>query len=94
MDRPDSDARAADTRAVLAAMATTGQQVQLAEQGARIGTITTWTGAEVPLLVAGDLSTVIAPPEQATRSIKLDTITAGPKGAKAGDCLLYTSRCV
>lgn len=85
MDRPDSDARAADTRAVLAAMATTGQQAQLAEQGARIGTITTWTGAEVPLLVAGDLSTVIVPPEQATRSIKLDTITAGPKGAKAGE---------
>ncbi len=85
MDRPDSDARAADTRAVLAAMATTGQQVQLAEHGARIGTVTTWTGTEVPLLVDGDLSTVIVPPEHATRTIELGKITIGPKGAKAGE---------
>ena len=85
MDRPDSDARAADTRAVLAAMATTGQQVQLAEQGARIGTATTWTGAEVPLLVDGGLATVIVPSEHASRTIELGKIAIGPKGSKAGE---------
>lgn len=85
MDRPDSDARAADTRAVLAAMATTGQQVQLAEQGARIGTVTTWTGAEVPLLIDGDLATVIVPPERATRTVEFGRIAIGARGAKAGE---------
>lgn len=85
MDRSDSDARAADTRAVLAAMATTGQQVQLAEKGARIGTVITWTGAEVPLLIDGDLATVIVPPERATRIVELGNIAIGAKGAKAGE---------
>ena len=85
MDRPDGDARAGDTRAALAAMATTGQQVQLAEQGARIGTAVTWTGAKVPLLVAADLATVLVPPETASRSIELSQVAIGPKGTKVGE---------
>lgn len=85
MDRPDSNTRAADTRAVLDAMATTGQPVQLSAKGARIGTAVTWTGAKVPLLSAGDLATVIVPPETASRSIELGKVVAGAKGTKAGE---------
>ncbi len=85
LDRPDSDARAEDTRTVLAAMATTGQPVQLAEQGARVGTVITWTGEEVPLLSADDLNSVLVPGERATRSAELGTIGASPSGAEVGE---------
>ena len=59
--------------------------MQLAEQGARIGTAVTWTGAKVPLLVAADLATVLVPPETASRSIELSQVAIGPKGTKVGE---------
>lgn len=72
LERPDGDARAADSRAVLAAMAISGQPVQLAERGATIGSITTWFGDEVPLLVDADLATVLVPGESVSREVALD----------------------
>lgn len=87
MDRPDSEARAEDTRAVLAAMAGTGQPIQLVEQGERIGSVTTWTGAEVQLTAKGGLETVIVPGEAATRTNALGKVAAGAKGTTVGQIL-------
>lgn len=88
LERPDGDARAADTRAVLAAMAATGQPVQLAEQGAVVGTVTTWTGDKVQLLTDADLATVLAPGEGASRKVALDgQVGAAAKGARVGSIL-------
>ncbi len=85
MDRPDSDARATDTRAVLAAMAITGQPAQIAEEGARIGTVTTWTGVKVPLLTEAGLSATLVPGETATRTVTVDDeVAASAKGTKIG----------
>lgn len=91
MERPDSDTRAADTRAVLAAMAASGQPVQFAEQGARIGTVTTWTGDVVPLLTEADLSTALVPGESATRSVTVQTeAAASAQGVKIGKIAAVT----
>ncbi len=91
MDRADSDARAGDTRAVLAAMAITGQPVQLAEEGTRIGTVTTWTGVEVPLLIEADLSTTLVPGESATRTVTVKgEAAASAKGTKIGSIAAVT----
>lgn len=91
LDRPDSDARAADTRAVLALMGATGQPVSFATQGATVGTVATWTGVKVPLLSDADLSTVLVPGESATRIVELaSSISAGNKGTSAGSIRVST----
>lgn len=87
MDRADSDMRATDTRAVLAAASSTGWPVQFTTAGERIGTVTTWTGAKVPLLAAGDIATTLVPGESASRSITFDALGSGAKGAEVGEIL-------
>lgn len=91
LERADGEARAADTRAVLAGMAVAGQPLQLAEQGTPVGTATTWFGDEVPLLTDGDLATVLVPGESASREISLnDTIGAGATGTTVGKIRVST----
>ena len=84
LDRPDGEARAADTRAVLAAMAESGQNIALVESGERIGKVTTWTGEDVALLASDDLSVALVPGESVKRTIVLTGVTAGTRGTEAG----------
>lgn len=84
LDRPDGEARAADTRAVLAAMAESGQDITLVESGERIGKVTTWTGEDVALLASDELGVALVPGESVKRTIVLAGVAAGARGAEAG----------
>jgi len=84
LDRPDGEARAADTRAVLEAMALSGQEVALIEQGTPLGTVTSWTGEEIQLLAGEGLTAVLVPGESAKRTIALDGVAAGERGSTVG----------
>lgn len=84
LDRPDGEARAADTRAILAAMAASGQTFTLVEAGERLGKITSWTGESIDLVANDDLSVVLLPGESAKRTIVLSGVTAGASGTAAG----------
>lgn len=84
LDRPDGEARATDTRAVLAAMAESGQDLTLVTAGERIGKVTTWTGEVVPLIASDNLATVLVPGETVKRTITLSTVGAGARGTEAG----------
>ena len=84
LDRPDGEARAADTRAVLEAMALSGQEVALIEQGTPLGTVTSWTGEEIQLVAREGLTAVLVPGESAKRTIALDGVAAGERGSTVG----------
>ena len=84
LDRDDGEARAADTRAALAAMAASGQTVQLVEEGEPIGSVTTWTGAEIGLIAKTGAETVLVPGEAARRTAELAAIPTGGAGRQAG----------
>lgn len=84
LDRPDGEARAADTRAVLEAMALSGQEVALIEQGTPLGTVTSWTGEEIQLVAGEGLTAVLVPGESAKRTIALDGVAAGERGSTVG----------
>lgn len=84
MDRDDADARAADARATLAAMAVAWQSVPVVEEGETIGSVTTWTGEETTLIAASSANAVLVPGEAARRTNELGAIQAGPKGGIAG----------
>lgn len=84
LERPSADARAEDGRAVLASLAIAWQTMPLVEAGEEIGTVTTWTGAEVALVSDASATAVLVPGEAAIRTNSLSPLSAGPAGSVAG----------
>lgn len=84
LGRADAVARADDTRRILDAAAGTVQTVPTLEAGERVGTITTWEGAEIAVVTADATQSVLLPHEEASRKVALDAPTLGKAGQVVG----------
>lgn len=84
LGRPDSIARADDTRRVLDATAGTVATLPTLEAGNQVGTITTWEGTEISVVTAEGTESVLLPHEQASRKVSLDAPALGKAGQVVG----------
>ncbi|QIK63630.1 D-alanyl-D-alanine carboxypeptidase [Leucobacter viscericola] len=82
--RASKEGRAQSGRDMLGALEGLPQQVEVVEQGARVGVATTVDGVEIPLVAAETASAVLLPGEVATRTTKVSDVGAAKAGAKVG----------
>lgn len=84
LDRPTSEARAAETRDALLALDGAAQRVEPVEADEVVGEATTIDEIRIPLIAESSSSTILLPGESATRMIELQPVEAGPRGQVAG----------
>lgn len=85
LGRSTTEARIADSRAILDALGSSSEEAQLVERGELVGTVTTWQGERVELHAADSTSSALLPGETATRTIALAAVGAADSGSPAGE---------
>ncbi len=71
-DRPNGEERTADTREALAALGNAHEAVTIGEPNEVVGSVTTWLGERVPIVLNDAVELTLVPGEHALRSLDVE----------------------
>ncbi len=69
--RTNGDDRSGNTREALAALTTARETITIGEANERVGSVTTWLGETVPLILAEPVELTLVPGDRVSRSLEL-----------------------